>query len=188
MDWLPIAQFVHNSQVHSATGKSPFELLYGFTPRAYPPLVTTSRFPQLSERLRHLKSICEEAQASLRIAADLMKDHHDAALTTYKAYKVGDKVWLEGKNLKTVRPKAKLDAKRHGPFTVTEFIGDDPEKAINFRLDIPKTWKRIHPVFHARLLTPYVETPEHGPNYLENPPGAVPDAGLNVTQSRQRRT
>ncbi|VDC04982.1 unnamed protein product, partial [Peniophora sp. CBMAI 1063] len=51
VDWLPIAQFIHNSQVHSAPGKSPFELLYGFAPRAYPPLVTFSRFPKLTERL-----------------------------------------------------------------------------------------------------------------------------------------
>ncbi|VDC03160.1 unnamed protein product, partial [Peniophora sp. CBMAI 1063] len=130
---------------------------------------------QARPRLRHLESIREEAQASLCIAANLMKDHHGANDTAYKAYKVGDKVWLEGKNVKTVRPKAKLDAKRYGPFTVTEVVGSDPEKAINFRLDIPKTWKRIHPVFHAHLLTPYVETPEHGPNFLQNPPDLVDD-------------
>ena len=122
-----------------------------------------------------MESVREEAQASLRIAADIMKDHNGGTLEGYQAYKVGDKVWLEGKNLKTVRPKAKLDAKRFGPLTITEVIGSDPARAINFRLNIPKSWKRIHPVFHAYLLTPYVETLEHGPNFPEPPPELIDD-------------
>ncbi|VDC04981.1 unnamed protein product, partial [Peniophora sp. CBMAI 1063] len=193
VDWLPLAQFAHNSQIQASTGKSPFELLYGFTPRAYPQLNPAARFPHLRDRLRHLESVREEAQASLRIAAELMKDHHGVPEATYKPFKVGDKVWLEGKNLKSVRPKAKLDAKRHGPFTITEVLGN-PETAINFRLDIPKTWKCIHPVFHAQLLTPYVETPEHGPNYTEELPELVDDeeeyvveAILNGQETRNKR-
>ena len=122
-----------------------------------------------------MELVREEAQASLRIAADMMKDHNGGTLEGYQAYKVGNKVWPEGKNLKTVRPKAKLDAKCFGPFTITEVIGNDPARAINFRLDIPKSWKRIHPVFHAYLLMPYVETPEHGPNFPEPPPELIDD-------------
>ena len=33
-------------------------------------------------------------------------------------------------------------------------------------------WK-IHPVFHATLLTPYKETETHGPNFLNPPPNLV---------------
>jgi hypothetical protein len=35
-------------------------------------------------------------------------------------------------------------------------------------LELPDTW-RIHPVFHAYLLSPYIENEVHGPNYLKPP-------------------
>lgn len=79
-------------------------------------------------------------------------------------------VWLEGKNLQTTQPKAKLALKHHGPFTIIDVLGP-----VTYRLDIPKTWKRIHPVFHASLLTPYVETDAHGPNFATPPPDLVDD-------------
>jgi hypothetical protein len=37
---------------------------------------------------------------------------------------------------------------------------------------LPPQWK-IHPVFHASLLMPYVETNEHGPNYTRPPPDMI---------------
>jgi hypothetical protein len=83
------------------------------------------------------------------------------------AHQVGDRVWLEGTHLQTQRPKAKLVAKRFGPFTIIAKLGP-----ITYRLDIPKTWKntRIHPVSHFSLLTPYVKTPKHGPSHTQPPP------------------
>jgi hypothetical protein len=36
-------------------------------------------------------------------------------------------------------------------------------------LELPHQWK-IHNVFHASLLTPYIEMELHGPNYPEPPP------------------
>jgi Chromo (CHRromatin Organisation MOdifier) domain len=85
----------------------------------------------------------------------------------YHGHAVGDKVWLEGTNLKLTHPKAKLDAKRYGPFTVTEEISP-----VVYRVELPQQWK-IHNVFHASLLTPYRETEEHGNNYAQPPPELV---------------
>jgi Chromo (CHRromatin Organisation MOdifier) domain len=76
---------------------------------------------------------------------------------------VGSKVWLEGANLKLTHPKAKLDAKRYGPFLITKVISP-----VVFQLALPPQW-RIHDVFHASLLTPHKETEEYRENFTQPP-------------------
>ena len=80
----------------------------------------------------------------------------------YTPWKVGDKVWLETTNLHMSGPK-KLQMKRTGPFEIEEVISHTA-----FHLRIPSQLK-IHPIFHASLLTSYKETSEHGPNFLRPP-------------------
>jgi hypothetical protein len=88
----------------------------------------------------------------------------------YKPYQEGDLVWLDGKNLRTSHPTTKLAPKHFGPFKVTEVINP-----MSFHLGILAQWrqKKIHPVFHASLLSPYKETEEHGENFPELPPDLV---------------
>ena len=79
----------------------------------------------------------------------------------------GDKVWLEARNLKRNVFNPKFTAKREGPFKVTKVLS-----SLSYQLEIPKSWK-IHPMFHASLLTPYKENDIHGPNYLQLPPDLI---------------
>jgi hypothetical protein len=76
-------------------------------------------------------------------------------------------MWLEAKNLKLQYANRKLAPKRQGPFEITEVLGP-----VTYRLKLPNTWK-IHPVFHAHLLTPYRENETHGPNYSKPPPDLI---------------
>jgi Chromo (CHRromatin Organisation MOdifier) domain len=82
-------------------------------------------------------------------------------------FTVGQKVWLEGTNLKTSHPTKKFAPKRYGPFPITDVISP-----VVYRLTLPLSWK-IHNVFHISLLTPYKETAEHGPNFAEPPPELI---------------
>ena len=83
-----------------------------------------------------------------------------------QTFSTGQMVWLEGTNIKTMHPKAKLAPKQHGPFKI---LYTTPT---NSKLQLPSTWC-IHPVFHNSLLSPYKETKEHGPNYSRPPPEIV---------------
>ena len=91
-------------------------------------------------------------------------------------YHKGDLVWLEGRNLRTNQPTAKLAARRHGPFLVEQVLSP-----VTYKLSLPLTWN-IHLVFHTDLLTPYQETPFHGKNYQRPPAELV--QGQEVLQSR----
>ena len=90
--------------------------------------------------------------------------------------KKGDQVLLDTQNLKLPYPSRKLAPKRVGPFIITKVMGP-----VTFELSLPKTWK-IHPVFHAALLTPYKTTKEHGPDYVRPPPDPSPDGTEGVEE------
>ena len=62
-------------------------------------------------------------------------------------YNIGDKVWLEGKDIYTNRPSKKLDDKRYGPFKVTEIIGPNA-----YKLDLPPSMM-IYPIFNTVKLS-----------------------------------
>ena len=156
--FLPMAKFAHNSATHSVTQRTPFSLMMGYEPQAYPPLGKTF-LPNLESRLSNLSAAWDDAQAAHKLAQQKMKER---ITSKYTPWKVGDKVWLETTNLHMNGPK-KLQMRRTGPFEVEEVI-----LRMAFRLYIPSQWK-IHPVFHASLLTTYKETPEHGPNFLRPP-------------------
>jgi hypothetical protein len=79
----------------------------------------------------------------------------------------GQKVWLNVKNLTLLYGLIKLAPKRHGPFVIEEV-----QSPVVYCLRLPPQWN-IHSIFHTLHLTPYVETMEHGENYLRPPPDMI---------------
>jgi hypothetical protein len=156
-----MAEFAHNTWASETTRESPFTLLMGYNPRA-DWIDRPSPIPQVALRIQQFKEARERAQQSMIKAQKSWVKHKDTP-----KFQLGDLVWLEGKNLRTVQPTAKLAPKRHGPFKVTQVMS-----AVNYRLELPTQWS-IHPVFHVDLLTPYHETPMHGANYQRPPPDLV---------------
>ena len=142
----------------------------------------------MEERITLFEQLRTEVAASLHLAAEVMKRSRPTG-PTYR-FKEGDLVWLDGTNITTTHPKAKLAPKRHGPFKVLS------STAVNSRLALPPQWHtRIHPVFHHSLLMPYTETTAHGPNFPQPPPEIVEneeghyelEAILNSRLSRNKK-
>src|SRR6266704_2098323 len=84
-----------------------------------------------------------------------MKRFADMQWRDVPVYKVGDKVWLETKNLKINQPNKKLTEKRIGPFEVTQIVSANAVK-----LKLPVAFQ-LHPVFNVDLIHPY-QPPVHG--------------------------
>ena len=160
-DWslyLADAQFAHNSRVHSTHGQTLFYLLHGYEPTAYPSDVANT--PGLAEeRLEQLAANWDKAIIAHKQAQEAMITRKPGL--AYKKFEVGDKVWLDARNLhlKTTR---KLTPRRLRPFEVIEEISP-----VVYKLRLPKAW-RIHDIFHASLLTPQVTTAEY--RIPEEPP------------------
>jgi hypothetical protein len=95
----------------------------------------------------------------------------------------GQLVWLKGKNLPLPYGTAKLAPQRHGPFKIIKNISP-----VAVRLELPAQWN-IHPVFHTSLITPYTETPSHGPNFTRPLLDLIDgEAEYEVEQIRSHRT
>src|SRR5579863_453962 len=130
----------------------------GFILRAHQP-DQPSNVPAIERHKETIITACRNAREAMKRAQELLgrKTHH-------RPYQKGQKVWLEGTNLQMTHPTAKLCPKHYGPFKIMEIIG-----STTYCLELLPQW-HIHNAFHASLLLPYQETPEHGRNYKEPPP------------------
>ena len=89
----------------------------------------------------------EEALATHELARTRIANRKQSNFTPFEK---NQKIWLNTRNLKMNHHK-KIAPKREGPFEIEEVLGP-----VTYRLKLPTTWK-IHNVFHATLLRPYIE-------------------------------
>jgi hypothetical protein len=148
--------------MNETTKQTPFNLLIRGLPTSHYPM--TEEQATEDDQMDHIHEMRSRAQEAIAKAQDVMKNKKG---TDYKPYQEQDQVWLEATNLKTTHPTAKLAPKRYGPFTIIKKISD-----VVFQLELPHQWK-VHNVFHASLLTPYIETELHGQNFPEPPPEII---------------
>ena len=110
---LPMAEFSHNSVIHSVTNKLPFSLILRYEPRSYL-LIRKTFIPALETCLEELEESRKETLAAHEKAWRTIKEQISSK---FHPWKTGDKVWLEEKNLKLCYPSKKLAPRREGPFT-----------------------------------------------------------------------
>ena len=138
--------------------------MMGYEPQALPNITNKTDLPAIEKWLNKLIKARDEASTTHKIARLTMKSWIQSKFTPFIT---GDKVWLEARNLKRNIIDPKFTIKREGPFKITKVLS-----SLSYQLEIPKSWK-IHPVFHALLLTPYKENDIHGPNFPQPPPDLI---------------
>jgi hypothetical protein len=151
-EWLPLAEFSYNNKIQASTRQTPFMLNTGRHPRLGMEPLRETKMPSVEDFVKKMLSARKEAEAALHKAAEDMARYYDQSRSEAITYKVGDKVWLDGKDIKTNRPSKKLEDKRYGPYKITEIIGPNA-----YKLKLPASMKRLHPVFNAVKLRPYEE-------------------------------
>ena len=146
-EWLPLAEFAYNNRIHSATHRTPFEIDCGQHPRMGIEPHRSTKAEAVEKFIENIKRTQEETQAALKQAAEEMSRYYNRHRGKQSVFKVGDKVWLDSRNIKTTRPSKKFDDKWFGPFPITKVISDNV-----YRLKLTQAFKRVHPVFNITLL------------------------------------
>ena len=167
-----MADFSYNNSIHSSTRHTPFEANYGYHPLEPSSHVKDSptAVPASESHLTRLRELQTQLVHNLQAAQANHKrffDHKVSDLSTADdtpRFQIGDMVFLNGRNVRSIRPSAKLDQCMLGHFQV---IGTTPSP-LAFRLDFPDM--AIHPVFHVNLLEPV--RPGHV-NQRQDPPPRI---------------
>ena len=153
-DCLPHIEFAYNRSLHSTTKLCPFEIVYGFVPRAPIDLLPLPSSVQhnfdATQRAEHIlklhtttKENIERMNAKYKTAGDKGRKH--------VVFDVGDLVWLHlRKDRFPDLRKSKLMPRAAGPFKVLQKINDNA-----YKLELPADFGTVSPTFNIADLKPY---------------------------------
>jgi hypothetical protein len=157
LKWLSLAEFWYNTSQHSALGRSPFEVLYGRSPRHFGLTdADVSPVPDVAAKLAERETMLAAVRQHLLRAQQRMKAHADKRRSE-RSFNVGDFVFLRLQPYvqSSLAPRAhqKLSFKFFGPYKVIAKVGD-----VAYKLELPPGTS-VHPVFHVSLLKPAPSSP-----------------------------
>lgn len=175
VDHLATAEFVANSHTSESTGLSPFFATKDYLPRSG--LEPPTAFPDDStpEARRDMKNADKAAEKieTLRVflrqelvwAQAKQVEFANRRRAAAREFKVGDRVMLDTRNIKTTRPCKSLEHKNAGPYKIVRAIDDHA-----YELGLPESMKLIHPVFHPWFLHLDKSKPLPGQRVKPSPP------------------
>jgi len=157
--WLPIVEFADNNNRFSSSSLTPFFLNKGFHPRiSFCPDQTS--YETTKQRLdaakaeniaMQIKEFLKFAKKRLSISQESIKNQMDRRRKDV-TYSLGDWIWLNEYNIKTIRLYKNLKSKYLGLYQIIAVYSRF------YKLRLPSTI-RIHPVFSPKLLRPCANDP-----------------------------
>lgn len=153
--WLPLAQFVYNTTIHSALGISPAEALYGVRPELRTSVNDPSKpvHADAKHRIAAIRHLRRELEHRLQRSKENMKKAYDRKHQEM-TFRIGDWVMADNKHMDRDRPNEKLDHKRVGPFQVAGLAGKQA-----YELIMTPRYRNVHPTQHVSRLEPYQGPP-----------------------------
>jgi len=141
-EWISYAMFAYNTTPHTATGFTPFELIYGHratlpTALTQPPKPTYTYDDYAQELKEKLRATQQIAKEHLKIEKVKAKENYDKK-TKGTTFKVGEKVLLHDETVRRGRSK-KLDSLWVGPYTITE-----KNSEVNYTIKKGRKTTRVH--------------------------------------------
>jgi hypothetical protein len=145
-----MAQFAYNNAVHSTTGETPFFANYGYNPVLIgEPQNKEAVSEEAEEVIDTINYIQTQLSRDIKFMNLYMAIYYNKKHRSAPDLKRGEKVYLLRRNIKIKRPSQKLDHQKIRPFIIEEKLG-----LVNYKLQLPKSISKIHPVFHISLLEP----------------------------------
>ena len=151
---LPIAEYAYNRARYSTTGKSPFEVVYGFNPLSpldILPLPLQERTNMdASARASYIKKMHEDTRHTIerqvqRLATKLNVNKQPMV------FNIGDLVWLHlHKDRFPKERKSKRLTRADGPFKVLACYNDNA-----YKIDLPRDKYNVSNIFNVKDLAPY---------------------------------
>ena len=168
--WLPMAEFASNNHTSETTGCSPFFGNHGFHPRmafSQHPVQNGNDIRDVNANTlsQKMNEIFEQMKAEMSRAQTIQAKQADKHCRKGVELRIGDRVWMDARNITTQRPSKKLDWKRLGPYEITEVISPWA-----YRLDLPMDI-HIHPVQPISRLNKASSNPL--PGQIESAPPPV---------------
>ena len=139
----------YNSDRHTSTGKTPYEM-NGVDWRDQWAVAIADSRPRLTndaaeDLLRDIRTTWEDARQVMIRQRAQQKKFADMKRREER-YQVGDQVMLTTDKLAGAR--GKLQDRWVGPFTVVKAF----DNGVNVQLELPKQYSKLHPVFHVEKL------------------------------------
>lgn len=148
--WLTLAEYWYNTNYHSSSRMTPFEIVYGQAPPTHLPyLPGESKVAVVARSLQERENMLLFLKFHLMRAQHRMKQFVDQ-YRTERNFDIGDFVYVKLQPYRqhsvVLRNTQKLAPKYYGPYKILDRCGE-----VAYKLQLP-AHSQIHPVFHVSQL------------------------------------